>query len=332
MESEEIPFNFKHTRLERIPLSKIRENAEALRKVVDKEDPRYVTSLDSVRKRGVMNPILVREIKDPSTGELLYGLIDGLHRFNWSMDAGYTDIPANIGSLAEADLLEAQIMANVHKIETKPMQYTRALIAVLASNPVLSMTELAARISMGEEWLRDRLGLINLKAEIQPLVESGELKLMHAYSLSKLPEDKQVELLQSALSKPFLEFGQQAKQALSEVNKAKREGRKAETNVFRPTPRLQRLALITDESDNATLRPDQSAVIAQAGANGCENTAAAGIAYALRWVLHLDPVSIAQDKAKWESDKAAAEAESARKKEARDAAKQAAAAAVASNV
>lgn len=295
-------FNFRNTKLAKIPLSKIRENLEALRPVVDKETEAYQGGLDSVKKRGVLIPILVREITDPATGEQLYGLIDGLHRFNWAMDAGLTEIPANVGSLQEADLLEAQMLANVHKIETQPMQYTRALLKVLAANPALTVIELAGRLSKSVTWLSKRLHLVKLTEPIQKLVNDGTLGLSNAYALTDLPEDKQQELLSQAISKSPAEFIPLATTIQKEIDKAKREGRKAETDKFMPSAYLQKMPLIRDEAEMASVNPNNSRVIAEAKANGV-NSVESAIAYALKWTLHLDPVSIATDTAKWEQEK-----------------------------
>lgn len=308
-------FNFREATLGKIPLSKIRENVEALRQNVDKESPQYLELVDSIRKRGILNPILVREIKDPATGDTLYGLIDGLHRFNGAMDAGLTEIPAQIGSMDEGNLLEAQILANVHRIETKPVQYTKALLKILGANPLLTISELAGRLSRSPKWLQDRLGLVKLRESIQKLVDEGTLNLTNAYSLSRLPEDEQDKLLQAAISKSPAEFVPQSTQVQQEIAKAKREGRKAETATFQPTARLQRLASIKDEQALAVTNPAQSAVVAGAKANGVTSVEDA-VAYALSWTLHLDPVSVAADKAKWEADqKASSEAKAKREAE-----------------
>lgn len=320
-------FNFKNARQATIPISKIRENAEALRTVVDKESEGYQQGLDSVKKRGIMLPILVREIVDPATNEPLFGLIDGLHRFNWAMDAGLTEIPAQIGSLEEADLLEAQILANVHKIETKPVQYTKALLQILGSNPALTILELAGRLSRSTSWLNERLGLLKLTPEIQKLVDDGSLVLTNAYALAKLPADKQPENLQAALSKSPAEFVPFATNIQKEVAKARREGRAAETDKFMPVARLKRVAEIKDETDYANKQPEASKVIAAAKANGV-TTVEAAIAYALNWTLHLDPVSIATDEAKWKQAKADREKAAKDRADAKERAKAAAAATV----
>ena len=313
-------FNFKNTRLATIPLSKIRENAEALRTTVEKDKDEYKGLVDSVRTRGVMQPILVREVKDPASGELFFGLIDGLHRFNAAIDAGLEEIPANIGSLEDADLIEAQILANVHRIETKPVQYTKALLKVLAANPLLTYSELAARLAKSTGWLEDRLSLDKLDAEIQKLVDNDELNLMNAYALAKLPADEQKNMLQGALSQAPGEFVQRAKQRKAELDKARREGRKAEEDKFVPVPRLKKLTQVKDEYDRIEKDPALSLIVAEAKRLGL-STIEDVTAFVVKWMLHLDPAQLVADEQKWKTEKANHEAEKARKKAEREAAK-----------
>lgn len=303
-------FNFKNTTQAKIPLSKIRENSEALRTVVDKQDEDYLQLVDSVKKRGIMNPILVREIKDPASGEILYGLIDGLHRYNAAMDAGLDEIPANIGSLKDADLIEAQILANVHRIETKAVQYTKALIKIMSANPLLTMNELASRLSKSNSWLRDRLQLVKLTEALQKLVDNGDVGLANAYALAKLPPEKQEELAQQAVSMSPGEFIPIATQAYKNIRQARSEGREAKEEGFEPVARLQRPGTLKDEltafqkqdftgSKIGTLvlrkvadQPDAVKLIALEAAKT-----------AVEFALHLDPESVEQDRQRYEQRK-----------------------------
>src|SRR3954469_21290947 len=100
--------------LANIPLSRIRENPVALRPV-DKTSEEYKGLVDSVRRNGILNPISVREVPnpDPNDKEPLYSVVDGLHRFTAAGDAGLESIPAQIVTKTDADVLEAQIVANI---------------------------------------------------------------------------------------------------------------------------------------------------------------------------------------------------------------------------
>src|SRR4051812_2835022 len=80
-----------------VPLSKIRPSPVALRSV-NKQAQDYKELCDSVRQRGVLQSILLRELVDKDTGETIYGLVDGLQRYNCSLDCGFDEINANVVS------------------------------------------------------------------------------------------------------------------------------------------------------------------------------------------------------------------------------------------
>ncbi len=279
----------KKSQLDHIPVSLIRQNEEALR-TVDKEDERYQGLLASVRKNGIINPISVREIRNPANPDnMLYGLVDGLHRYTAAMDVGFDTIPAQVISLADADLLEAQILANVHKVETKPVEYTNALLEILSKNPLLTSAELASRLSKSSTWLTERLQLKNLDEKIAKLVDEGTIKLTNAYALAKLPKEEQEKHVDAAIAKSPTEFTPQIHRILQEIKQAKREGRKANTDEFQPAPYLQKLSAIKEEVDS----PNKLALLIKDA--GITNPLEAA-RLALQWVLHMDAQSISADR------------------------------------
>lgn len=298
-------YNFNQTKLERIPLSKIRENKESLRPVVDKKEDRYVQLVDSVRQKGVMQPILVREVKDPTSGEILFGLIDGLHRFNAAMDAGMTDIPANIGSLADADLLEAQIIANTHKIETAPGQYTKAIVSLMGANPLMTKVELCGRLNKSPKWLDDRLGLLQLKPEYLSMVDDGSLPLSNAYSLSKLPQEIQTDYIDRAKTLNANEFVPLANETATKIKAEKRAGMKSDGEKYIPNARLRRPGVLKDELaflESGNTQASKVAALVKDYANGDPLLAAK---LTLQFMCHLDPVTQSAEKAEWESEQKA---------------------------
>lgn len=117
-----------------VKLSDIRDNPIALRGV-DKQGEKYGGLVDSIREKGFMGCITVREKKDPVTGATYYEIVDGLHRTTASRDAGLSEIPAQVLDINEADTLEAQFMMNFHKVETRPVEYSKQMHRMLMQNP-----------------------------------------------------------------------------------------------------------------------------------------------------------------------------------------------------
>lgn len=296
-------YSFKQTTLAHIPVSKVRENAEALRTVVDKTSSEYLEGLESVKKHGILNPVLVREIVDPTTKEKLFGMIDGLHRLNWAMDAGLTEIPAQIGSLDDADLLEAQILANVHKIETKPVQYTKALLKIMGANPAMTKGELCARLSKSPAWLNDRLHLMKLDPSIQTMVDNNSIGLANAYALARLPVDKQKELAEAAASQSPAEFVPTANNLLKEIQASRREGRALVEDKFMPVPRVQRPATLKDELGFLTTGQMAASKVAYLVDTYAEGNPMKAAVLAIQFCLHIDPETLKIDEANWVKQK-----------------------------
>lgn len=308
------------TELKHIPLSRIRHNPVALRSV-NKEAEKYIGLVDSVRLRGVLSPISVREIQnpDPADQEPLYGVVDGLHRYSASQDAGLDSIPCQVTTLDDAEVLEAQIIANAHVIETKPVEYGHQLQRMIASNPALVAAEVASRLGKSTGWLDSMLGLDRLKEEIQALVDDGKIKLTNAYALSRLPEDLQTNFVDRAMTQSPAEFVPAAQKAKKEWDAAKRAGKDPNADTFLHIEKCQKMVDIKGEIARPAIGP---ALIAKYSIS----SPAEAFTLALKWVLNSDTDSIAAQRATHDARLADAKKKRDAAKAERDAIKAAAAA------
>ena len=296
-----------NAQLMKIALSEIRESKVALRDV-DRTSEAYIGLVDSIKAQGVLNAILVRESTDEE-GAKVYALIDGLHRFYAAKDAGLTEIPAQVVSLEDAEVLEAQIMANIHKVETKPVQYSKQLMRILSGNPSMVVAELATKLAKSSAWVSERLGLLRLDEAIAKLVDENKINLSNAYVLARLPKEEQADYIDRAMTDNPQVFIPTVNTRLKEIRDAKRAGKDAAPAEFTPVAHLQKLSSIKEEKDAPKVR---DVVLRDLGAKN----AADGWNAALSWILHLDPKSIEAAKVKDEQRKKdLAEAKSRRKVE-----------------
>jgi len=296
------------TKLMHVPLKKIKENPVALRNV-NRTSEDYLQLVQSIKKNGVMNPIVVREDKDPETGEIIYGLIDGLHRFTASHDAGKETIPCHITTMAEHQILKAQIIANALKVETRPVEYSKQIIRILAAEPLKTMSELADELDRSKKWVEDRLGLLKLDEKYQKMVDDDAIKLGNAYLLAKLPVEEQGNFLEQAQSMQPLEFGPIVQARIKQLREAKRQGRDATGPQFVPLTHLRKVSELKDEMEQG--------VVAKVLTKELNITdPAEAFRLGIQWALHNDPGSLAQQRAKWEAkQKEIAEAAQKRKDE-----------------
>lgn len=293
----------------KIPISKIRENPVALRSV-NRQSEEYLGLVDSIRRSGVLNAILVREIRDPETGEMLYGLVDGLHRFSASQDAGLSEIPAQVRKMEDAAVLEAQIIANVHKVETRPVEYSKQLMRILAQNPTLTVSELATKLAKSPTWLADRLGLVKLPEAIGALVDEGKIVLSNAYAMAKLAAlapDEVANFVDRGMTQTPQEFVPVVTQRIKELKDLKRQGRDATPTVFEPHPTLRKLSEIKEES---TTKQVGSVLTRELRVTDPVQAFNLGVL----WTLQMDPATVEARKRKESERLAALEAEKEKKK------------------
>jgi ParB/RepB/Spo0J family partition protein len=292
-----------------VPIGSIRRNTVALRGV-DKENPKFLELVASIAAKGVINPIAVREKVDGATNETYLEVIDGLHRFTASCEAGLQEIPVNVMTVSEAENLDIQISANLHKIETKPVEYARALLQILSGNATMTLPELAGRLNVSTTFIDQRLALIKLAEEIKPLVNEGKIAVASAYALSKLPRTEQPEWVTRAMTENANAFVPACQARIKEISEANKKGKDPAVREFQPYPVLRKRSLLDAEYAN----PDQTLKLVEGKTDPAEI-----VVNVLAWVLSLDEPTVAEAKSKWE----AAEAEKKAKAEARAAEKEA---------
>lgn len=274
------------SKLANIALDQIKENPIALRQV-DKGSEKYLGLVDSIRQTavdndgiGVLNAISVKPLDDDT-----FMLIDGLHRLTASRDAGMEVIPAQIISMDDAQIKVAQIMANVHKIETKPVQYSRQLQEIMAMKPTMTLSDMAAKLAQSVSWVGSRLGLLKLEENIGQLVDDNKIALTNAYELAKLPIEDQLNFLEDAQNMSPQEFAELCNNRSKEIRDAKRKGKDAAEAKFEPSAHCQKIGDLKDEMESGEIG------VALCKSNKLKS-AEDGFAMAMKWVMHLDPESI----------------------------------------
>ena len=292
--------------IEGLPITEIRENPVALRSV-NRKSEKYLQIVDSIRTRGFIGAVSVRVKTDEETKEKYYELIDGLHRYTGAKDAGLDKINVNVLSIDDAEALELQVIMNSVKVETKPTEYAKHLQQLLGMNPMMTITELATKLSHSTQWISDRLQLTRIdNPDIQKLINSGKIKLGNAVALAKLPIEEHPNYLQRAITDGPKEFLPAIKTRLKELRDAKRAGKEAEPAKFVPQPHLRQLREIRNElglGDKDKVGKVADVLIRTTGAK----TAIDGFRLGVAWVVNFDPESQKAQTAKHEADNRAKE-------------------------
>lgn len=152
-------------------------------------DEGYLDELaGSIRDKGVLQAILVRPI-----GADRYEIVCGECRYRASLRAGLPTIRATITELTDEQVLEIQLIENVHRRDLTPLEEAAGYRALITANPTKHSAEsIARRIGMSPAWVWDRLKLNDLVPEAKQLLAAKRIGVGHAIVIARLkPEDQE---------------------------------------------------------------------------------------------------------------------------------------------
>ncbi len=167
-----------------IPIGQIRPNPQQPRHHFDKEALEELAA--SIRRHGVLQPLLVSE-NPPDR----YFLITGERRWRAARLAGLNTVPAVIREKITGDQqLELALVENLQRRDLTPLEESRAF-EQLRSSLGLSQQEIADRVGMDRSTVANSLRLLKLPAEVQEMVERGELSAGHGRALLAFADDEE---------------------------------------------------------------------------------------------------------------------------------------------
>ena len=143
----------------------------------------------SIRKYGVIQPIVVRKIGDK------YEIIAGERRYKASVVAGKQTIPAIISEMTDKDSVEIALIENVQREDLTPIEKAISYKKILDMG-YMSQEDLAQKVGKSQSSIANTLRLLNLSDDVQEALLENKISERHARSLLKLKDEKQqVEML-----------------------------------------------------------------------------------------------------------------------------------------
>jgi ParB family transcriptional regulator, chromosome partitioning protein len=167
-------------RLREIPLGEIRANPGQPRKKFDEFS--LVSLAESIRERGVLQPIIVRPVADG------YEVVAGERRWRAAGLAGETAIPALIDdAVDDAGSLELALIENMVRENLTPIEQARTL-ATLLDDLRLTANVLAKRLGRSRADIANTVRLLELPDEAIELIDAGVLSKGHGKVLLAEPD------------------------------------------------------------------------------------------------------------------------------------------------
>ena len=168
--------------LRRVPIEFLRPNPRNPRKRFD--EWRLGELAESIRARGVLQPVLVRAI--PNTPDL-YEIIAGERRWRAAQRAGQSDIPILLLDVGEKEALELGLIENVQRTDLNPLEEA-AGYAQLGSDYGYSHAEIARVVGRSRSHIANTLRLTALPEHSRQLLAEGRISAGHARALLPLED------------------------------------------------------------------------------------------------------------------------------------------------
>ncbi len=165
-----------------VPVDALRPGKFQIRRRLDGEATRALA--DSIRKRGVLQPIVVRH--DGAGGDG-YEIVAGERRWRAARIAELDRVPVVVHDLSDREGLEVALVENVQRENLNAMEEARAyrrLIDEFGYN----QDALAAAVGKSRSHVANTLRLLALPESVQSMLEDGRLSAGHARALISAPD------------------------------------------------------------------------------------------------------------------------------------------------
>ncbi len=190
-----------------VPLTQIELPPSNTRKYLDAAKLKELTI--SIKQQGVLSPILLRQVSG-SNGHAQYQIIAGERRFRAAQAAGLSEIPANIRTMNDAQILSANLTENLQREEIHPLDEADGLLR-MKEELQLDIRAIAQRIGKDVRYVARRLALTNLIEEARADLRKERITLAHALEICRLTPEIQPHALAACYEAKY-NFNQQTKQ------------------------------------------------------------------------------------------------------------------------
>jgi ParB family chromosome partitioning protein len=139
-------------------------------------DPDQLEELaNSVREKGVMQPLLVRPTQEPNQFEI----IAGERRWRAAQKAGLHDVPVIVRDVDDKEALELAIIENVQRVDLNPLEEAQGY-GQLIDQFSYTQQDLAQVIGKSRSHVANTLRLLRLPQDVRDMLSRGELTAGHA--------------------------------------------------------------------------------------------------------------------------------------------------------
>ena len=129
--------------------------------------------VDSIRERGVIQPLIVREVAGK------FELIAGERRWRASGEAGVKTLPVIVRQASDREVLELALIENLLRADLSPIEEAEAY-ARLMKDFSLTQEDVSKQVGKGRAAVANAVRLLSLPPQVRTWVGSGDLSVGHA--------------------------------------------------------------------------------------------------------------------------------------------------------
>jgi ParB family transcriptional regulator, chromosome partitioning protein len=164
-----------------IPIEQLVPNADQPRK--DRGEMRGL--IESVREKGVLEPLLVRYLAESEK----YMIISGERRYYAARAAGLSEVPCIEKDADEAETLEIALIENLQRKDLSPFEEADGIQA-LGDRFALTHEDIARKIGKGRSSITEALSLRSIPDPVKALcIEKGVLSKSQLLQVARQPSE-----------------------------------------------------------------------------------------------------------------------------------------------
>jgi ParB family transcriptional regulator, chromosome partitioning protein len=168
------------------PIEFVRANPLNPRKTFKDED--LIELTDSIREKGIIQPLIVRAKADLPN---VYELIAGERRWRAAQRAGLHEVPIVVVEADDRQAIELAIIENVQRADLNPIEEA-AGYEQLIDQFGYAQADLARSVGKSRSHVANTMRLSKLPASVKAHVISGSLSAGHARALLAFPDPESI--------------------------------------------------------------------------------------------------------------------------------------------
>ncbi|MGI9371440.1 MAG: ParB/RepB/Spo0J family partition protein [Hyphomicrobiales bacterium] len=190
--------------LRHVPIEFLKRNPNNPRKMFNEDDLKDLAA--SIREKGLLQPIIVRQIEDGGGGyEEGYEIVAGERRWRAAQQAGVHEVPVIIRNVDDGEAFEIALIENIQRADLDPVEEAMGY-RQLIDRFDYTQEQMADTLGKSRSHIANSMRLLKLPEAILAKLRTGDLTAGHARTLINADNPQE-------LAKQILKLGLNVREA-----------------------------------------------------------------------------------------------------------------------